>query len=266
MSLRSSVRRGDAMSLRAVVVVLALLGGIAGCDAMLGPTKTAHGELYQSGDGRYDGYFSAVHQEQVAGSHWREESTAARKPVITTLHLRAGASNGTILSAARDAREKKSEPGLGGAIEQTIAAEQERARKLTAAAAKLDELKKQGDEHKKQIDEDRKNAGADRADEKKVAKRNELRKEMTAAVDAVESLASDARDAAKEAEELATKLRAIASGKEPAPEPVAKKAPAEDKKPAPKKPPPAEDKKPAPKPAPAEEKKPAPKPDEVFNP
>ncbi len=277
------------MRLRKTAAAMAIAVGVAcsaltGCDFILTPTKVANGQLYQSGDGRYDAYFAAVHQEQVASANWPDESKVARKPIVTALDLRPGASNGTILAATRG---RKGEASLGSAVEQTTAAELERARRLKAAAAKLDEMQKRGEELKKQTIEDKKNLGVDKADEKKVEKKDEVKREMSAAVDAVESMASDARKGAKEAEDLAMKLKAAWTGREederaaPAkiedekrddkkddkrddkkkPEPVAKKAlPRTD---APKKPKPeaSTEEKPA-KPA-----KPAPPPsDEVFNP
>lgn len=284
------------MTLRKTLALALALGALgmplAGCDLVLGPTKTANGELYQSGEGRYDPYFAAVHQEQVAAASWPDEAKAARKPIVTALDLRPGASNSTILAATRG---KKGEGSLGSAIEQTTAAELERARRLSAAAAKLDDLQKRGEELKKQAIEDRKNLGADKADDKKREKKDQIKREMSAAVDAVESMASDARKGAKEAEELATKLKAAWTGKEEderppvkieekkderkedkkdekkKPEPVAKKTPRSEapaaKKPAAPKADPEEK-----KPAPAAEEKPAKPqpaqkaPDEVFNP
>jgi hypothetical protein len=275
------------MRLRETAAAMAIAVGVActalaGCDFILTPTKVADGQLYQSGDGRYDAYFAAVHQEQVAAANWPDDSKSARKPIVTALNLRPGASNSIILAATRD---KKGEASLGSAVEQTRAAELERARRLNAAAAKLDGMLKRGEELKKQAIEDKKNLGVDKADEKKVAKKDEVKREMSAAVDAVDSMASDARKGAKEAEDLAMKLKAAWTGREederaPAkieerkdenrdekrddkkkPEPVAKKAP--PKADAPKKPKPeaSPDEKPA-KPA-----KPSPPPsDEVFNP
>ena len=280
------------MTLRKATLAFAVALGIActtltGCDLILTPTKTANGQLYQSGDGKYDPYFAAVHQEQVAAANWADEAKASRKPIVTALDLRPGASNSVILSATRS---KKGEGSLGSAIEQTTAAERERARRLSAAAAKLEDLEKHGEELRKQAVEERRNLAADKADEKKVAKKDELKREIAAAVDAVDSLASDARKGAKEAEELATKLKAAWTGRadderppvktdekkeekldekkeEKKPEPVAKKAP-KTSHPVARKPaaPKAEaDRKPAEekpaKPQPAQ--KPA---DEVFNP
>ena len=250
---------------------------LGGCDLGRPPTKVARGELYHSGDGRYDAYFAHVHREQVAAAHWADESRAARKPIIVELHLRPGARASVILRAARDEYEKKQGDGaLKTAIEQTASAETERARHLTVQAAKLDEMQKRGEELKREAAEDKKNAGVDKADKKKAAKRDEVIREMAAALDAVETMANDARKGAKEAEELATQLQAILPPREEAPpaphdkhgkkkpDPSAKKpGPRPPKRPANgERPPPSKGNKPdkPAKPAPAHNQ------DEVFNP
>ena len=245
---------------------------VSACDLNSTPTKVASGQLYQSGDGRYDAYFTTVHQEQVAAASWPDESKAARKPIITALDLKPGASNTTILAAAR---ERRSDAALGRPVDETTAAERELAKRLTAAASKLEDVEKRGDELKKQAVQDKQNLGADKADEAKVAKKDEVKRELSAAVDAASHMLTDARRGAKEAEELGSKLRSTWSGKEDEPkeeppkeerkkpEPPSKRP---VKKPASPKPDaPAAPKEPAePKPA-AEKPKPKP-PEEVFNP
>ncbi len=264
-------------------------------------TKTANGQLYQSGDGRYDPYFNQVHQDQLTAANWPDEAKNSRKPIITALSLRPGTGNGTILGAAK---EKKNDATVGKAVDETINTERERARKLTQAAGQLEELLKRGEELKKETVKDKQNLGADKADDKKVAKKDEVKSEMSAAVDAVDNMLSDAKKGAKEADELARKLRGAWKGTDEEEPAGASSPPAEkkddpppekkepDKKDEKKKPPPAVAKKPAaPKPAaaagdtpppptaapakkpPAEPaEKPAPKqpaqkpPDEVFNP
>lgn len=250
--------------MRSILLATLLL---CGCELSNTPTKTASGQLYQSGDGRYDGYFATVHQEQVAASNWPEESRAARKPVLVALDLKAGASNTIILSAARDRRHDAT---LGHTIDETAAAEREFAKKLEAAATRLEELEKKGEELKKQTVQDRQNMGADKADDAKVKKKDEVKREMSAAVEAVGNMLSDAKHGAKEAEELASKLRSTWSGKdedEKKPEPAAKKPEA---KPAGKKAPPAKPAAKPEKPEPAAAKpEPKPKPtpsEEVFTP
>jgi hypothetical protein len=270
------------------LATLSALVALAACDLINTPTKTANGELYQSGDPRYDQYFSAVHQEQVAAAAWPDESKAAKKPIVTALNLRPGASNTTILSATR---AKKGDAALGSAVDETVHGEREFAKKQAAAVEKLDELEKKGEELKKQAALDRHNMGAERADEKKRDKKDEVKREITAAVDAVDSMATDARHGAKEADELARKLRGAWTGTddeeaapkdepkkdEPAPAPAKEEPKKEEpaKKPSPAGKHPAGPKKPPPEPAekPPVAEKPAPKPppaekgpDEVFNP
>jgi hypothetical protein len=280
--------------MRAFVLGLAFVVSFSACDYILQPTKTGKGELYQSGNGKYDPYFATVHQEQAAAKNWPDEAKASRKPIVSALNVMPDASNTTILRSTRD---KKGDSALAGPIEQTTLSEIDRAHRLASAAAKLDDLLKQGEELKRQTAEDRKNLGSDKADEHKREKADEVKHEMAAAVDAVDTMSSKAHKGAKEAEELAIKLKAAWTGKSEDERPIPaaeekkeekkedekKEEKKEDKtKPAAKKPaPPPAAKKPPPAQKPAEpppapkppEEKPAPKPaptqqpaDEVFNP
>ncbi len=256
------------MNLRVMLMALALgasAPALPACDFVNKPTKIGNGQLYQSGDGRYDPWFAQVHQEQVAAASWPDESKAARKPIITALNLRPGASNATILSAAR---EKQGDPNVGRAVDQTVAAEREFARKLNAHQPRLERLLERGQELRKQAVEERRNMGAAKADEKKVAKKEELKREIAAGIDALEDMLTDAKRGAKEADELARKLRAAWSGKDEDEEPPREEKKDDDKKePVAKRPAPKAATKPAPPPAETPAPKPAPKePDEVFNP
>jgi hypothetical protein len=272
-------------------VAVALFIVIVGCDFINTPTKMGQGQLYSSGDGRYDPYFDTVHKEQLVAANWGDDSKTARKPIVTALNLHPHTSNGSIIAATRD---KKGDPAVGRAVDETTVAELEFSRRLNVASARLDELDKKGDDLKRQASDDKKNAGAEKADEKKMAHKDEVRREMSAAVDAVNSMADDAHKYAKEADELAAKLKLTWSdGKDDGttptaapppppsatttpppppekkkPEPVAKKpaqAPIAAKKPSTKTPDPPEEKKPSdlPPPKPPPVQKP---PDEVFNP
>lgn len=265
----------NARTLLLVSSLAILAAGLPACESLMSkPTKTAAGQLYESGDGKYDGYFKKVHEEQVAAGNWADESKAARKPITTALSLPPTAPNATILSSAKS---KKDEQAVHGAAEETASASFAFAKKQAANADRLDKLAAEGAELKKQAVEERRNMAADKADPDKVEKKEELKREIAAAVDAAAGLRDDAKKGAKEAEELAKGLQKELGvvgdmppkKDEPAPkkdkdkdEPVAKKPAA--KKPAPKAatpaPAPADDK-PAPKPAATQ--KPA---DEVFNP
>lgn len=270
------------MRVRALLLVATLLlPPLAACDVITGPSKVAKGQLYASGDGQYDPYFEQVHREQVASGAWADEAKAARKPIVTALNLTGNASNSTIASSAKDGIEKHGDGHGKPAAVETVSAEASLAKKLAAEAERLEDLKKKGEELKKHAEGERRNMGADKADEKKVDKRRQIERELSASISVTDDLASDARKGAKEADDLAARLRAVYDLKdehkaEPKHEDEPKPPPPEPKKPAAKKPEgkKPEGKKPAAAPAPAEkpaepEKKPppAPKPpDEVFNP
>ena len=235
------------------------------CDFVNTPTKTAKGQLYQSGDGHFDPFFNQVHQEQVTASNWGDESKQSRKALVSALELRAGSSNALIVGATRD---KKGTASLGPTVEATIASERERAKKLSAAENRLEELLKRGEALKKEAVEDRENMGADKADEAKVKKRTEVKREVTAAVEVTGNMRDDAKQGSAEADELATKLRSVWGGEDaPAASAAPSAAPAKKTEPTAKRPagarkPPAQ---PSENPAPVE-KKPAPAAGEVFNP
>lgn len=266
-----------------LVSALAVFGaGLPACESLMSkPTKTAAGELYESGDGKYDSYFKKVHEEQVAAGSWADESKAARKPITTALNLPPTASNSTIVSSAKS---KKGEGAVHGAAEETASAELAFAKKQSANAERLDKLAAEGAELKKQAVEERRNMAADKADPEKVDKKEELKREIGAAVDVAAGLRDDAKKGAKEAEDLAKSLQKELGvvgdmppkKEEPAPpkkdEGGAHAGKKPESKPAAKKPaskpaaaPPAGEDKPAEKPVPkaAPTQKPA---DEVFNP
>ncbi|MBX3186448.1 MAG: hypothetical protein KF819_05500 [Labilithrix sp.] len=285
-------------------------------------SKVAQGQRFVSGDQKYDPYFENVHQQQVAASTWPDDKKSVRRPLVNALALTPDASDDTIISATRERAKKLGGGGakleltgphvtaqggatndgaLFGAVEESVRAEQERARKLRGLMEKLDEMAKQGGELKKDADKAFENRGANKADEKKTESMRQLRHELGAAVDAMKSLARDATKSIKEGDEFLDDLGSALQMKEtpkrgrggggfktPAPpgtkpateEPKKPAPPAEEpKKPAPKAEPPKEPPRPKPKPAgekpaekpPAEkpaEKPPAPKPapEEVFNP
>ncbi len=279
----------------ALVAVLALgAPGLAGCDGVFGPSKVARGERYSAGDARFDGFFEAVHKEQEAAKGWPEDKARARKSLVTLTGVREGSNERTLVSAVRErakglngsARLEMTQPRVASssgakedaplfsAIEETARREIERARKLAAAADRLEALEKKGKELAKEADEDRRNAGADKADEKKAERRRELRRELGGAIDVVSDLAKDARKGIADAEKLLDDLDAALQGKDHVTPPEGRvfpppSSPPREERPAAK----HEPKKHEPKPKPASPAKPAPttKPPpppegEVFNP
>lgn len=247
------------------------LAGTPACGSF-GSTKVGHGELYQSGDMRYDAFFQSVHEQQAAAGAWDDEKKAARKPLVTALSLSPGASDTSIVDALKRAGKDGS---AAGASDETRRLESERARRLKATGERCTELAKQGGNFKEQAKKEYENRGADKADEKKSEKSREVRRELGAAEDEMETIARDAKRKRKDAEDFIADLEEVTgrrgSEARPAPkpeEPKAEEPKAEKPKPhgdKPKKPKPAEKPEPpAEKPAPP---KPASKPPgEVFNP
>lgn len=168
------------------------LAATPACESFLGaPSKVAQGQLYESGDMRYDEYFRAVHDQQVAASGWGDARKEARRPLHSALAVTPDAAEDTVLSAARERAAKlggggatldvsgprvsatpgaSADPPLFSAVEEAARAEIDRARKLRETADKLEELAKAGEGLRKQAEDDQKNMGADKADDKKVEK------------------------------------------------------------------------------------------------
>lgn len=264
--------------LSSVVLAVCLACAAAPACETFGSSKVAQGQLYKSGDGRYDPFFESVHQQQIEASSWSDDRRGARKPITVALDVTPNASESTILEALR-ARAKTNGDAekLVPAVQETMKADAERAQKLRAAADKLDALTKEGREHAEEARREYDNRGADKADEQKSERMRDVRRELNAATDVCDGLARDARKLAQDAERFGDDMERALGGnvkvERPAPGPK-KDEPAKDdakkaedkKKPDGKK----DEKKPTaetkPKPKPLAPK-PAPKPaDEVFNP
>ncbi|HEY8075316.1 MAG TPA: hypothetical protein VIF62_14425, partial [Labilithrix sp.] len=181
--------------------------GLAACDAF-SRSKVARGELYQSGDGRYDPYFTAVHEQQVSAATWQDDKKAARKSLVKALDVAPSASDGTLVDATRSrvAKTGSADGTLASAVEETKRAELDRAVHLKAAALRLDDLTKQGKSYEEEAKREYENRGAMKADDKKSDKMSEVRRELDGAVDACSSLAHDAKKGAKEAQDFVEDL------------------------------------------------------------
>lgn len=276
-----------------VALCVALAGG---CDLFLGPSKTGQGQLYTANDPRYDPFFVDVHKSQVAAASWPDEQKAAKKPIAEALDLPATASYATIVSATKERKENRKGADIGSAIDATVQAHLDLAKKMNVEAERLSALAKKGDELTSSASDDRANMGADKADDDKVKKKVEIKHELSAAQSAAATLARQAKNTAREAEAFAVDVKRAYDGKdpdrstkseEPKPEPPPAK-PAETKAPEPPPKPPEPPPKTAAKPAPPPKKaeaapkpkseappprppKPSPAPsqkpnDEVFNP
>lgn len=270
------------MRLRSLIFA-AILACAPSCETF-GSSKVARGQLYRSGDGRYDPFFEAVHQRQVEAASWSDDRKAARRPIATAASVTPNASESVILDAIR-ARWQKEAAALAPAVEGSKKAELERAAKLRAAIPKLEELVKEGRSHMDEARHEYENRGAAKADEDKSARMRAVRRELVAATEICEELVRDAKRGAADAEAFVGDMQRALEGKgrgehrpddarrppasakpaDPAdPAKPAKPAkPADPAKPAPKPPAPKPTARPADNPADKPAQKP---PEEVFNP
>jgi hypothetical protein len=194
-------------SLLSLPSILFLCIALSACEGMgIGgkPSKMSGGELYQAGDAKYDPYLKKVHEEQVAAAEWAEQSKGARKPLTHALNLPPNAGNATILEAAKS---KKDDAAVKSAAEETASLERSFIEKQKVNAERLDKLAADGVELKKQATEDRRNMGADKADPEKVEKKEEIKREVSSAVDIAANLRDDAKKGALEGEKLIDALK-----------------------------------------------------------
>lgn len=266
---------------------------------MGGTSKVKAGELYETGEARYDAYFKDVHELQVASVGWGDDRKAACRPLVDVLRLPPEAADVSVVqethervkAASRDVGPVKLEVS-GAEVELTAAepakvdeptreffkavelcahAEVTRAKALHEVPPKVDVLVKTGRELEPHVREDFAKHGG------RIP--GEVQQEIAASYEVLGDVSHQARDGARQAEDFVADLqRAVGNVAAPAEEP-AKPEPKHGRghtspKAAPPKPsaPPAP--KPEPKPAPTSSSptppkpKPKPKPDtgEVFNP
>ncbi|AKU95876.1 hypothetical protein AKJ09_02540 [Labilithrix luteola] len=254
----------------ASLVFVALLSctALPACEGFFGSSKVSHGQHYASGDSRYDSYFDSVHQQQVAASKRGDEKKDTRRPLINSLAMTPTTSDSSLLDATRDRIKKlggggakldlsgprltkvstSNDGGLFGAALETARQETDRARRLRSLRDRLEEMAKQGEGLKKEADREFENRGADKADEKKTEKHREIRRELSASISELRSMASKARGDADDAEEFLDDLSNALEGNQtprdksgkkqtrplPSPAPPASEAKEEAKKEEPK--------------------------------
>lgn len=203
-------------------VALLSCTALPACEGLLGSSKVSHGQLYTSGDSRYDSYFDSVHQQQVAASKRESDKKDTRRPLVNSLAMTPTTSDSALLDATR-ARIKKlggggakldlsgprltnvstaNDGGLFSAALETARQETDRARRLRSLRERLEEMAKQGEGLKKDADREFENRGADKADEKKTEKQREIRRELSASISELRSMASNAKSEADDAEEF----------------------------------------------------------------
>jgi hypothetical protein len=264
-----------------VVLLGALAGGAAGCELQTG--KVAQGQLYMSGEARYDAYFKDVHAIQVWAAQWPEDKRQTRRPLITFLDLTPDAVDVTIIQATHEkvayllkdggtakletfvddakvttAGPVHADPALFHAIEETAQAELQRAHKMNSMLPKLDELSKLGQSLEPHVGEV--------FTKHSPGKVSEVRNEVQASLTVLSQTTTKARRGIRECDDFVSDLqRAVGAvdharrsddkpDKPDKPEPPQKpEKPERPEKPA--KPPPKHDAAPPPKPAPPVAKK-----------
>jgi hypothetical protein len=284
-----------------VLALLIVVTLSSGCNLLGGPSRVKSGELFETGNERYDAYFHEVHELQVSSIGWNDERKASCRPLVDALKLTPEAADVSVvqgahervMTAVRDVGPTKLEVAaeevrfiaatpakvdepmreLFRSIETCAHGEVVRAKELRAIPPKVDTVAKSGRDLEPHIRED-------------FAKRGgragmTVQEEMTASYEVLGTISKNARNGARAAEDFISDLvRAVdggnADGRDGDKDSSKEAKPAEPKnggaKPAVKpssepKPKPAVKPKPEPKPAepkPAEtEPKPKPKPAET---
>jgi hypothetical protein len=223
-------------SARTAILVAALL--VAACDILEANTHVRHGELYKSGQQKYDDYFAQVHEIQVAASGIEDDARAARKPLVTALKLTMDSADETITSVTHDrvggaaqaaygggssldvqgseahflsangARGDADAQGLASSVEQTARAELALAQKLGELPAKIEALRSTGKDLEPHVREDFAKDGPPKV--------SEVRQEMVSSLDALDDAQRDVSHQVKASQELVAKLQvACAVGNPP---------------------------------------------------
>jgi hypothetical protein len=213
-----------------VLVVFAL--GASACNLLGGPSKVRNGELFETGEVRYDAYFKEVHDLQVSSAGWVDDRKASRRPLVDTLKLTPEAADVSIVQAAHEringvARDvgptkleivgdeahltavgasKVDDPTreLFKAIEATARAELLRGKSLRTLPPKVDELTKNGRALEPHVREEfAKHGGRVGTD---------VQDELAASYEVLGAVSRDSRNGAREAEDFVADLqRAVAT-------------------------------------------------------
>ncbi len=287
------------------MMVLAFAIGSSACNLLGGQSRVRNGELFESGEVRYDAYFKEVHDLQVSSAGWVDDRKASRRPLVDTLKLTPEAADVSIVQAAheritgvaRDVGPTKLEIAgdeahltavgasrvddptreLFKAVEATARAELLRAKALRSLPPKVDELTKSGRALEPHVREEFAKHGGRAA--------MDVQDELAASYEVLGSVSRDSRNGAREAEDFVADLqRAVATdpgdsndkppppiAKTPKPKPASGVAPSpviptpKPDQPRPAVKPPSEPKPAESKPKPTAKPKPAAAPDE-FNP
>jgi hypothetical protein len=205
---------------------------LASACMMNGPSRTATGQLYTSGNPTYDSFFHDVHQQQVDAAGWGDDKKGAHRSLVGVLELTPDAPDVTIVQATHEAASKVAkQPGSvkldvdgttahvvasggasdGGAlfraIEDTTHGELERGKRLHAVTPKLDALSNQATVLEGRVKAD--------FDKNGVTKENEVAGELMSSTDVILKLKAHAESEAREADDFVADLeRALETASE----------------------------------------------------
>jgi hypothetical protein len=213
------------------------LGGFA-CELINPTTHVGNGQLYMSGDPKFDAYFKEVYALQAQAAAFEDDERAARKPLVAELSLTLDSSDDYIAQAAHDRMTAAAQSFGGGAklevgdadahfvtasstrgdakterlmnaIEANVHAELVRAKALDVAGPRADTLMQTG----KDLEPTLKDVFGKVSPQKP----NEVRPELSSAQDALYSISHAARRDSQKAHAFVDALqRAVSIG--PAPE------------------------------------------------
>jgi hypothetical protein len=210
-----------------VFAVVLALSTLLACDMPAG--KVGQGQLYMSGEARYDAFFRDVHAIQVWVAEWPDDRKATRRPLLDTLELTSDAADVTIVQATherivplkKDGGSTRLEVSVdeahmsatGGAkvdetffhaIEETASSELVRAKKLNSMTPKIDELVNVGRSLEPHVQETFQKQGPG-----KVA---EVKQELGSAISVLHTTTGKARRSTRECDDFVADLaRAVAS-------------------------------------------------------
>src|SRR5262249_33039248 len=102
------------------IVFVALVGAAATVACDIQSSKVAQGQLYLSGEERYDAYFKDVHAIQVWAAQWPDDKKATRRPLLNTLDLTPDAPDVTIIQATHEKVSTLVKDGGGSAKLETF--------------------------------------------------------------------------------------------------------------------------------------------------
>ncbi len=213
-------------SLAGLVVLGALLAATPGCE--LQGAKVAQGQLYLSGEARFDAYFRDVHALQVTAAGWVDEKKRTRRPLLGVLSLTPDAGDVTIVQATHDrlvsytaegggtklqvtpdeARVMvlpgtKGDPTFFRALEDTVRFEIDRDRKLAQALSQIEQLTKVGRSLEPHVHETFLHGTP--------GKVTEVKGELSSSLDVLAALVGKARSTSRESEDFIADLQRGAS-------------------------------------------------------